>query len=234
MKKRLASTLFMSGVITAVVGLGATSALAANTWTVSNGGAWTANTGTGTTVFKDTTHPSGFGGSNTLTCSQSGSTDASTAAGNLPNGTGLSNPLGTITSLAFNNCTAPSASSVSVTNNSFPWDINGDSYSSGVTTGHISGVNSSVTITSFLGTCKFTVSGNATGTYTNSTGVLHLQQIGTTNTLSISNVNHSGGAVCNSITNGDTATFDTPPDTGTLGGYTVTNGSGGHPTITSP
>jgi hypothetical protein len=227
MKKHLRSIVLTGGAAAAAIILSATAALAA-TWTVTNGGSFTnISTGTGTTVLTDTTHP------NTVTCSPSGSTPASTASGTLPSGTGLSSALGTITALAFNNCSVPiSGTTTTVTNNTSPaWGINGDSYSSGVTTGHISSVNSTVKIVSIAGTCTFNVTGNATGTYNNTTHVLHLQQTGTTFTLTISGV--TGGAACNGVTNGDAATFDTPADSGTLGGYTVTT-TGGSPTITSP
>lgn len=231
MKKLLGGIALAGGAAAMAVVLSATPAMAATTWTVTGGGNWTAGTGTASgnnTVLSDTTHP------NTITCKPSGSTPASQAAGTLPNGTGLSSPLGTVTSLSFNNCSTVINGitiAATVTNSGFPWNINADSYSNGVTTGHISGVNSTVKISTFLGGCTINVTGDGTGKYTNSTGVLHMQQIGTTFTLT---VNSATGSLCNGVTKGDTVTFDTPPDTGTLGGYLVTNGSGGHPQITSP
>lgn len=194
-----------AGVIAVTTGV----AFAAITFTISPGGAITAKAGT--TKLKDTATGS------VLQCASSSS------SGTLKKGSGISGSnLGSITALSFSNCTGPLGLTFTVTNSHFPWTLSGSSFNStsGVTTGHISGIHATLSGPG----CSADVDGTADGanngkvkvTYTNSTGKLKVAAGG--GNLHVYNV--SGCA--NLINSGDATQF-----TGT---YTVSPKQ----TITSP
>jgi hypothetical protein len=175
MRKRLASILLAGAAAAAAVTLVASSASAAGTWTISPGGSFTAVLTSGTrAVFTDATSGS------TVTCT------SVSVNGTFNSGSGLSDPLGIITKITWGNCGGPDGSTGSVAGNaspSAPWGINGESYSSGVTTGMITasgtGIGITISLTApILGSCSITATGAAANpasanvTYTNSTGVL--------------------------------------------------------------
>ena len=90
--KWLGRALVLSAAAASVVGLAAAPALAATTWTVKPGGSFTG--AAGSTVVTDSTN--GL----SVTCS------SSTIKGSLKSGSGLAGKgIGTVTSLAFKNCT---------------------------------------------------------------------------------------------------------------------------------
>lgn len=173
---------FVIGTVTAaVIGLGAGTALAtsAASWHVSPGGNFTAKSGT--TTLKDPTTGT------TLACKSSG-------AG-----------LGSVSSLSFSSCTGPLGLTFTVKSSHLPWKLNGVSYSSGVTTGTITGIHATLSGPS----CKATVDGTGASknngmvkaTYTNSTGILKVLTSG--GNLHIYNVSGCAGL----IHSGNTSTF---------------------------
>jgi hypothetical protein len=201
MRKRLASILLVGAGAAAAITLVASSASAAGTWSISPGGKYTASLTSGTTaVLTDSAAKA------TVTCT------ASTTNGTLQTGTGLNNPLGTISTTKWTSCTGPDGSTGTAAGNnaSTAWSLNGVSYSSGVTTGSITstgtGVGGTISLSSILGACTIVVGGtsakpaSASGTYTNSTGVLAIT--GTTN-LVVTSVS----GVCPGVATGQSTTF---------------------------
>ncbi len=195
--KRTSTFLLMGGTAAAIIGLTAGPALAA-TWTVSPGGSITASAGT--TTLKDT------GTGTTLKCT------SSSAKGTLKSGSGLSGTgIGSISSLTFSSCTGPLGLTFTVTSSAFPWSLNATSFSSGVTSGTISGIHAKLSGPS----CSATVDGTgATAdngtvdvTYTNSTAALKVLTTG--GNLHIYGVSGCAGL----IKSGDATTFS--------GSYTV-------------
>jgi hypothetical protein len=146
--KRTGGALFVGAATAAMIGLSAGPAFAA-TWTVKPGGSYTATTTK--TVLTDTKTGAA------LTCVSTSTLPASKASGTLKSGSGLSNPLGTVAAASFNNCTGPAGLKFKVTTGHLPWHVNGSSFSSGTTTGNISGIHAVLTGTN--NTCKATVDG---------------------------------------------------------------------------
>jgi hypothetical protein len=207
--KRLSRRMLFTGGATALA-VGATAGVAlavAITFSISPGGKISASAGT-TTLTDTKTHSK-------LTCK----TSASTAT--LKSGHGISGTsLGSISNLTFSSCVGPLGLNFTVTNSGFPWTLSGSSYKSGVTTGNISKIKSSLV----GGPCSLTVGGTtatSTGkvkvTYTNSTGKLAVLTSG--GNLHTWNVTSGCAGLINS---GDPAVFS--------GSYTVTPKQ----TITSP
>jgi hypothetical protein len=157
------------------IGLGATAAVAAGTWSVSPGGTVAAHAST--TVLKDTKTGT------TVTCT------SSSLDGTLKSGSGLSgSQIGSITGGAVSNCGGPEGLVIIVKLLDLPWHFNLKSYSAGVSHGTISHIEISVSTTD----CSFVVDGTAGGasdgivdfTYTNSThklqtsgGDLHIYDV---------------------------------------------------------
>jgi hypothetical protein len=216
MRKRLTSMLLAGASVVAALTLVASSASAASTWTISPGGSYTASLTSGAkAVFTDTTT------GNTVTCT------SSSFGGSLQTGSGLSNSLGTITTVTGSSCKGPYGSTGTAMGNvsSSAWGLNGLSYSSGVTTGTITdssvstGIGITISLSSILGACSITLTGKssiaatASVTYTSSTGVLRVT--GSPNLIVAS-------STCPGFNAGDHATF--------TGSYTVSPKQ----TITSP
>ncbi|HEV2371602.1 MAG TPA: hypothetical protein VGS19_05465 [Streptosporangiaceae bacterium] len=167
--KRAGSVLVTSAALAGVLGLSAGSATAATstavkaTWTVKPGGAITAKAGTTTLTDKNT--------GNQLKCA------SSSGKGTLKSGSGLSGTgIGSITALTFTTCTGPLGLVFTVHNSHFPWHLNAMSFSSGVTTGTITGIHSMLSGPSCSaivdGTSATANNGQVTATYSNSTGKL--------------------------------------------------------------
>jgi len=173
--------------------------VAALRWTVTPGGAVSGSAGT--TTLQDST--TGI----TLTCS------SSAATGSLKSGSGLANPLGTIQTLTFSNCTGPLGISFS-TSVTGPFPLNATAYNAGtgVTTGRIGKIHGSISGP----LCSATVDGSSATAnngavrahYKNATGKLTVLTTG--GNLHIYNVSGCFGL----INSGDTATFS--------GSYTIT------------
>lgn len=183
------------------IGLSATSSLATavTTWTVSPGGTIS---GAGLkTVLKDTTSGT------TVTCT------SSAATGTLKSGTKLKGAgIGTITSVAFNNCTVL-GQTVSLSTGTVAWPINAKTFTSGVTHGTISGIHfaisSSICNAVIDGTSGTANDGTVKITYTNSTHKLKI--LATGGTLHVYNVNGCLGLINNNDAGSITSTYTVTP-----------------------
>jgi len=166
MRRHVWSGLVASAAVAVTVTLGATSSVAttAKTWTVKPGGSITGQASH--PALKDTATGT------VVTC------QAMTTAGTAKSGTGLTNPLGKVTSVTFTNCTGPGSIALTVTasaSKTTPWKLDGVTYGSGVTQGKLTGVTGRVSGTGCSATVSGTTSttpGTVKGTYTNSTHVL--------------------------------------------------------------
>ena len=205
--KRASSVLVTSAALAGVLGLGVGSAAAvAATWTVRPGGAITAKAGKTTLTDKNT--------GSTLSCA------SSSGKGTLKHGSGLSGAgIGTISALSFSNCTGPLGLTFTVHTTHFPWHLNAVSFSSGVTTGTITGIHATLTgpgcSATVDGTGATANNGKVTAKYSNGTGKLTTTGAGN---LHIYNVSGCGGL----INSGDGSSFH--------GSYTISPKQ----TITSP
>jgi len=198
--KRATNLLFVAATVGAVVGLSAGPAMAATNLKVkvSSGGTYTATASK--TVLSDN-------GVN-VTCTTHNSTPASKASGKAATATHTGTSpvtIGTVTALAFNNCSGP-LGAVHTTIQALPYHLKVDSTtnSSGQTDGMITGAKVKVTMTG----CSFMVTGSAPGFYTNSTHKLTI-----TNKLPIKALNSakltvsSVSGCAGLVTNGDHPSF---------------------------
>jgi hypothetical protein len=165
MSKKLGTILAGAGLATASLFAVAGPAHAAQ-WTVSPGGAVTANIAPLTKVIaKDPLR-----GTQAACSSASGAGTA--VSGTVPNGNGLVS----VTSLSASNCIGPANAAVNVTMTNLPYSMNGASYAAGVTTGTVTGIKA--TYSNPVDGCVATVTGpggaggSVNGTYTNATGRL--------------------------------------------------------------
>jgi hypothetical protein len=195
--KRTYGILFAVAATAAVIGLSASPALAATTWTVSPGGAITATSKR--FIVTDTTN------GNAMTCRPS-STSATLKSGSGLKGAGI----GSITAVTFKTCTGPlDISSWQFTANDLPWHLNAKSYdaNTGVTTGTITGIDLTLLGPSCTADVDGTSADSHTGKvkvhYTNSTGELKILTTG--GNLHIYDVSGCGLFPINS---GDTFTFN--------------------------
>ncbi len=167
-RKRTGRLLVAAATTAAVIGLCAAPALASSplsttklTVKVSGGGKFT--TSSNKTVLTDK-----VGGITlNVTCTTKGKKVASSAAGNIPNGTHKGNSpvqVGTASKLTFNNCTGP-LGPVRTKVLAEPYKVSVDSKTNrkGQTDGLISGIKVDVSMTG----CSFVVTGSAPGFYTN-------------------------------------------------------------------
>jgi hypothetical protein len=135
---RLARRMVLGTVTAAALVVGASAAPAlgvsaapavAGTWTVSPGGPFSGTDPTGTTVITDTAVPT------SVTCK------ISKITGTLHSGSGLSGThIGEISTATFTECFTGSKT-FKVTASGFPWFLNAISYSSPVTSGHVTGIH---------------------------------------------------------------------------------------------
>jgi hypothetical protein len=187
--------LMTAAAVAATVGLAASPASAAGTWTVSgstgSGGAFTASATK--PVLKDANTGT------TLTCA------SSAATGTAPNGTGLSGTnIAAINTVTFASCTGPAGISFTVASQSLPWHLNAVSYSGGVTTGTLTGVRAKLT-----GLCNATFAAPSgvnngatlTGSYNNATHTLSISGASALKAYSVS------GICVGLINNNDLASF---------------------------
>lgn len=197
----------------AVVGLCATSALASTPHTtprltvkISGGGKFTAKAAK--TVLTDKVG----GVTVTVTCTSRGKTPASSASGNIPNGThrGASPvKVGTTSNLKFNNCTGPlGAVHTKVLAQPYKVFVDSKTNAKGKTDGFITGIKVNVTMTA----CSFTVTGSAPGYYTNGKHTLTMTsklpvKATTRARLTVSNVNGCAGVVHNGDHPGFSSTY---------------------------
>jgi hypothetical protein len=166
MRKLITSGMVATAAAAFAVSLGATSsgATTAMTWTVKPGGSVTGKASNPT--FKDTATGT------VITC------QSMTTAGTAKSGTGLTNPLGKVTSVTFTTCVGPDSIALTVTGSAstaHPWHLDGLSYSNGVTHGKLTGITGSLSgsgCTATVAGTTATTPGTVTGTYTNSTHIL--------------------------------------------------------------
>jgi hypothetical protein len=213
---RIRTILSASGVAAVMaIGLGATTALAtaATTWTVKPGGSYTAKSGT--TTLTDTVTGA------VLTCT------SSAAAGKLKSGSGLTNPLGTVTSNTFSGCTGPAGLTFAVTTSASstkPWHVNATSFSSGVTIGNISGIHAVLKGTN--NTCTATVDGTGATAFNGKVKISHSNSAATklkvVKGINLHTYNVNSAGCLGAINSGDAVTFKTT--------YTLNQAQ----TITSP
>lgn len=219
MRARIGRVLFATSATAAVVALTASQALAA-TWTVTGGGTFHSGLSKGTTLSISVT-TSTFG-TITLTCKTATLGGGFTGGKGLP-GTGLGHATSATFGSSASKCTGPAGSTgTGKITTGTKWSINGVSYSKGVTTGTITGLNATVSFSDPLGSCTAVVTGTVKDTYTNTTGILRITGASLT-------VKSGSGAGCGGSLTGDKASLNT----GT-GGYDVLNAAGAHPHITSP
>jgi hypothetical protein len=166
MRKLIGSGLVATAAVTLTVSLGAASsgASTATTWTVKPGGSITGKASK--PALKDTATGT------VVTC------QAMTTAGTAKSGSGLTNPLGKVTSVTFTNCKGPGSVALTVTasaSKAHPWTLDALTYSQGVTHGKLTGITGSLSgsgCTATVAGPKSTTPGTVNGTYTNSTHIL--------------------------------------------------------------
>jgi hypothetical protein len=129
-----------------------------------------------------------------LTC------DSASAAGTANLGTGVANPIATLPpgSTQFNNCSGPFGLTFNVTHQG-TWELHGDSYASGVTTGRITNIVADISGPF----CEATVTGSVNGTYTNASDELEVLP---DQTLTVSTVDPNNDCL-GLITQGEAAGF---------------------------
>lgn len=149
-----------AGAAAAAVTLGATTAtagVAAPTWTVTPAPSPVAvsATNSGTVSLSLNGIP--------LTCTTSAASAVLATASGTTNVT-----VGTIAPLTWSGCTSPFGPVTPTANTSPAWQLKANTYSAGTTTGYISGVKATLTVL----TCTFTVTGDVTAGYNNTSGQL--------------------------------------------------------------
>lgn len=118
---------------------------------------------------------------------------SSTASGTMASTTGNPGDVADISTMNFGSSGAPCTSILGnvTTVAVVPWDVVAVDYnaSTGVTTGYVGNVKANVS----AGICKFTVTGKASATYTNSTGILAVNSVA--GELAVSNPVNCGAIV---------------------------------------
>jgi hypothetical protein len=166
MRKLIGSGLVATAAVALTVSLGAASsgASTATTWTVKPGGSITGKASK--PALKDTATGT------VVTC------QAMTTAGTAKSGSGLTNPLGKVTSVTFTSCSGPGSVALIVTasaSKAHPWTLDALTYSRGVTRGKLTGITGSLSgsgCTATVAGTKSATPGTVNGTYTNSTHIL--------------------------------------------------------------
>jgi hypothetical protein len=166
MRKLIGSGLVAAAAVALTVGLGAASsgASTARTWTVKPGGSITGKASK--PALKDTATGT------VVTC------QTMATAGTAKSGSGLTNPLGKVISVAFTSCKGPDGIALAVkasASKAHPWKLDALTYSQGVTHGKLTGITGSLSgsgCTASVAGTKSTTPGMVNGTYSNSTHVL--------------------------------------------------------------
>jgi hypothetical protein len=107
-----------------------------------------------------------------LTCTDS---PASKAVGSAKSGSGLSNPIGKLTSVTFRHCTGPAGLAFTVktsASSSHPWHVVASQYNSGKATGQITGIHATLTGTTI--SCKATIDGTGAAKHNGKVTVTHV------------------------------------------------------------
>ncbi|GAA2311763.1 hypothetical protein OKJ48_05790 [Streptomyces kunmingensis] len=162
MRRFTRNTAIAAASLGAAIGLSVSSASATSlaTWTVTGGGAYTANA----------TNPTLTVPLAQLKCA------SSTASGTIKNGTGLSGTaIGNISSISFATCKVAGIT-FNVTASGLPWSINAVSTSG---TDHVNGTITGINATITGPGCNAKFAGSVNGWYQNSTHTLHVTGGGT-------------------------------------------------------
>ncbi|MGI5439703.1 hypothetical protein ACQEV4_20640 [Streptomyces shenzhenensis] len=131
------------------------------------------------TVWTVTPSPAAYTAANSgnivLTANIPMTCTTSAASGTMQNATGNPATVASIDAVTFGSSAAPCTSVLGnvTTVATPPWTVVGTDYAAGVTTGYVGNVNARVT----AGACVFTVTGKASATYTNSTGILAVNSV---------------------------------------------------------
>ncbi|MFI8945463.1 hypothetical protein ACIGO6_02980 [Streptomyces sp. NPDC053750] len=180
MKKNIRRSAVVACAAAAALGLtvGTASAAPSTVWTVNPSPAEFTATNVGNIVLTATIP---------MTCT------VSNAAGTMASTTGNPGDVADITTMNFGTSGSPCTSVLGnvTTTSVVPWDVVAKDYnaSTGVTTGYVGNVKAHVT----AGACSFTVTGQASGTYTNSTGILAVNSVA--GELAVSNPVNCGAVV---------------------------------------
>jgi len=202
MLKRIGAVITAGGVAAALtVALGTAPSFATTTketWTITPGGQVTGKATNPT--LKDTKTGT------VLTCK------TSTTAATLKKGSGQTNPIGSITNIAFQTCTGPLSLTFTVKISKLPYKLDGTSYNAttGVTKGKITGIFASISgsgCTASVAGTSATSAGQVTGTYTNGKGTLKASG----GNLHIWNVDGCFGLIANGDPSTFTATYSITP-----------------------
>ncbi|MFG3100707.1 hypothetical protein ACGFZL_09325 [Streptomyces sp. NPDC048182] len=133
------------------------------------------------TVWTVTPSPANFTATNSgnivLTANIPMTCTTSTATGTMSSATGNPATVGSINAINFGTASSPCTSVLGnvTTTPTTPWTVVAQDYtaSTGVTKGYVGNVKAKITI----GACLFNVQGKASGTYTNSTGILAVNSV---------------------------------------------------------
>ncbi|MFE7980004.1 hypothetical protein [Streptomyces shenzhenensis] len=131
------------------------------------------------TVWTVTPSPAAYTAANSgnivLTANIPMTCTTSAASGTMQSATGNPATVASIDAVTFGSSAAPCTSVLGnvTTVATPPWTVVGEDYAAGVTTGYVGNVNAKVT----AGACVFTVTGKASATYTNSTGILAVNSV---------------------------------------------------------
>ncbi|MFE9610644.1 hypothetical protein [Streptomyces sp. NPDC006012] len=157
MKKPIRSTAVVLGAAAAAFGMAVApaSAVPSTVWTVNPTPANFTATNSGNIVLTANIP---------MTCT------TSAASGTMQSANGNPATVASISAVTFGSSTSPCTSVLGnvTTVATPPWSVVAVDYNAGVTTGYIGNVKATVT----AGACVFTVTGKASATYTNSTGIL--------------------------------------------------------------
>lgn len=161
MRGRLIGAIATGVALVATTVIGGTASALPLVWDVSRDDGGTSGDFTGAAGVTVLTTESGI----VLTC------DSADAAGTATLGTGLSNPIATLPegTTQFNNCSGPFGLTFTVTHVG-TWELHGDSYAAGVTTGRITNIVANISGPA----CEATVTGEVPATFTNSSDELEV------------------------------------------------------------
>ncbi|MFC4853370.1 hypothetical protein [Actinophytocola glycyrrhizae] len=190
MRGRLIGTIAAGVALAATTVMAGAASAAPLSWDVSRDDGGTSGDFTGAAGVTVLTTESGI----ELTC------DSASAAGTANLGSGVANPIATLPddSTQFNNCSGPFGLTFNVDHQG-TWELHGDSYSGGVTTGRITNIVADISGPF----CEATVTGSVNATFDNSGNVLAVLPA---QTLTVSSVDPNNDCL-GLITQGEAAGF---------------------------
>lgn len=197
MRGRLIGAIATAVAVAATTFISGTAAALPATWNVSRDDGGTDPAFTGTAGVTRLVTEGGI----ELTC------DSASAAGTANLGPAVSDPIAQITGTTFTNCTGPFGLTFDVTHVGV-WNLAGDGgHASGVTSGHITGIQAQISGPF----CEATVTGSVPGTFTNTTNVLavNLSELGLT--LDVDPANDCFGLIADGENAGFEGNFQVSP-----------------------